>query len=139
VWTPFEPRLADARIALLSSAGLHVDGEQPAFDVERERREPRWGDPSWRAIPGDAMQGSLGMTHLHLNNGDVLADHEVALPLVGLGALVAEGIVGSRVHSHVSVMGYQEAGLRAWREETAPALIDHLRDEDADGVVLAPV
>jgi hypothetical protein len=59
VWTPFEPRLADARIALLSSAGLHVDGEQPAFDVERERREPTWGDPSWRAIPGDAMQGSL--------------------------------------------------------------------------------
>ena len=46
VWTPFEPRLADARIAMVSSAGLHMKDTQAPFDAEREKREPTWGDPS---------------------------------------------------------------------------------------------
>jgi D-proline reductase (dithiol) PrdB len=139
VWAPFGPRLAEARIALLTSAGLHVDGEQQPFDAARERREPTWGDPSWRVIPGDAPQGALAMTHLHVNSEDVLADHEVALPLRGLRALADGGVVGAATSTHVSVMGYQEAGLRTWREETAPAVVGHLRAERADGIVLAPV
>ena len=40
VWTPFAGRLADATIALLTSAGLYLQGSQPAFDGDRERREP---------------------------------------------------------------------------------------------------
>jgi D-proline reductase (dithiol) PrdB len=139
VWAPFEPRLAAARIALLSSAGLHVAGAQEPFDGERERREPTWGDPTWRAIPGDAPQGGLGMMHLHVNNEDVLADHEVALPLRALRALAEEGVVGNATATHLSVMGFQEAGLRGWREETAPAIVDVLRAEEADGLILAPV
>jgi hypothetical protein len=79
------------------------------------------------------------MTHLHVNNDDILADHEVALPLRGLAALASEGVVAGGIDRHVSVMGYQQAGLRAWRDETAPAVVDHLRHEHADGVVLAPV
>ena len=34
VWAPFEKRLADANIALLSSAGLYVRGDQEAFDLD---------------------------------------------------------------------------------------------------------
>jgi hypothetical protein len=41
--------------------------------------------------------------------------------------------------SHYSVMGYQEAGLRVWRSETAPAIAERLRDERVDGLILAPV
>jgi len=139
VWAPFGPRLAEATIGLLSSAGLHVEGEQEPFDVDRERREPLWGDPSWRAIPHGVAQGSLGMSHLHVNPADVLADHEVALPVRTLDALVEDGTVGGRAAAHVSVMGYQEAGLVEWRERTAPEVIDLLRSEGVDGIVLAPV
>ena len=139
VWAPFEKRLADTRIALLTSAGLHVLGEQEPFDADRERREPTWGDPTWRAIPHSAPQGGLGMTHLHVNDADVLADHEVALPARALDGLVADGVVGSATEHHVSVMGYQEAGLEVWRKQTAPEITSLLRDEGADGVVLAPV
>src|SRR5690348_11659987 len=53
VWAPFEKRLADSTVALLSSAGLHLADSQPAFDLDRERAEPFWGDPTWRAIPRD--------------------------------------------------------------------------------------
>jgi hypothetical protein len=63
------------------------------------------------------------MTHLHVRSDDVLADHNIALPTAVLDELVAEGVVGGRTELHFSVMGYQEAGLRVWRDETAPAII----------------
>ncbi len=139
VWAPFEPRLADATIALLSSAGLSVAGEQEPFDLERERREPTWGDPTHRVIPDDIGSRPLAMSHLHVNNTDTLADRNVALPIDVLRALVAEGTAGAAARSHFSVMGYQQAGLGVWRTQTAPAIVDVLRSEGADGVILAPV
>jgi hypothetical protein len=138
VWAPFEKRLAEARIALLSSAGLYVKASQPSFDGERERREPTWGDPSWRAIPAGTTTSELGMMHLHLNSEDVLADHDIALPTTRLAELVEAGVVGASTEQHVSVMGFQQAGLTDWREQTAPEIAAALRDEGADGVVLAP-
>lgn len=139
VWAEFAPRLADARIALISSAGLHLVGEQEPFDAERERREPTWGDPSYRVLPDGLATGAIGMTHLHVNPTDVLADHNVALPTDVLADLVSDGVVGGSTAHHVSVMGYQQAGLEVWRRETAPAIASLLRDDGADGVVLAPV
>jgi hypothetical protein len=138
VWAPFEQRLAEAKVALLSSAGLYVKATQAPFDGERERREPTWGDPSWRAIPASVTTPELGMMHLHLNAADVLADHDIALPTTVLAELVRDGVLGASTSRHVSVMGFQQAGLEAWRNETAPAIAALLREEGADGVVLAP-
>lgn len=139
VWAPFATRLADARVAFVTSAGLFLEGDQEPFDADRERQEPTWGDPSFRVLPAPLAGRRLGMMHLHVNSDDVLADPEIALPVEGLAALVAEGRVGSVAPSHVSVMGFQEAGLEVWRQETAPAVIDLLRSQGTDGVVLAPV
>jgi hypothetical protein len=36
-------------------------------------------------------------------------------------------------------MGYQQSGLEVWRTETAPQIVEMLRDDRVDGVVLAPV
>ncbi|HEY2704515.1 MAG TPA: hypothetical protein VGL20_12570 [Candidatus Dormibacteraeota bacterium] len=138
-WTAFAPRLAGARIALLTSAGLHLRDGQPGFDLERERREPTWGDPSWRRIPAGVASGELGMCHLHVSSADVLADHNVALPIDRLAELAAAGVVGAVAPEHVSVMGYQERSLQGWRDSTLPEVVDMLRGEAADGVVLAPV
>ena len=139
VWVPPRRRLAEARIALLTSAGLYLEGEQEPFDVDRERREPTWGDPTHRLLPASLAGRPLGMSHLHVNPDDVLADPEIALPLAGLAALVAEGRVGASAPSHYSVMGFQEPGLAVWREETAPAIVARLDEEAVDGVILAPV
>jgi D-proline reductase (dithiol) PrdB len=139
VWAPFEKRLAEAQIALLTSAGFYLDGEQPPFDAEREKAEPTWGDPTHRVLPYPLDPRTLGMMHLHLNHEDPLADPEIALPLGGLTELVNEGRVGSVAPRHVSVMGYQQAGLEVWRRETAPAIVELLRDQGTDGLILAPV
>jgi D-proline reductase (dithiol) PrdB len=126
-------------VALLSSAGLYLAAGQEPFDAEGERANPGWGDPSWRPIPRSARQGDLRMMHLHVNDADVMADHEVALPLRRLDELVAAGVVGAAADTHYSVMGYQEDGLEVWRTRTAPEIVEVLRDERVDGVVLAPV
>jgi D-proline reductase (dithiol) PrdB len=139
VWAPFKKRLAEAQIALLTSAGMYLEGQQPPFDGEREKAEPTWGDPSHRVLPASLEAQPLALMHLHINHDDVLADPEIALPLGGLANLVAEGRVGAVAPRHVSVMGYQQAGLEGWRTETAPAIVDLLRDQGTDGLILAPV
>jgi D-proline reductase (dithiol) PrdB len=136
VWAPFSKRLAEARIALLTSAGLYVRGAQPAFDLEGERERPDWGDPTWRSIPSSAPD--LGCAHLHINDEDLLADPEIALPRRLLSELASEGVIGGAVDSHVAVMGYQDRNLRDWHSTTAPEIVSHLRSQDADALVLAP-
>ncbi|HYM95725.1 MAG TPA: hypothetical protein VET26_00355 [Candidatus Sulfotelmatobacter sp.] len=138
VWTPFAKRLTESRIALLTSAGLHVKETQPAFDLERERANPEWGDPTWRAIPASAAPGELAVAHLHINDDDLVADPEVALPMHLLGQLADEGVIGGATAEHVSVMGFQDRRLRDWRAHTAPEVVAFLRDRQADGLILAP-
>jgi D-proline reductase (dithiol) PrdB len=138
VWAPFQKRLAESRIALLTSAGMYVKGSQPAFDLEHEQTHPEWGDPTWRAIPAAAGADDLGLAHLHINDEDLLADPEIALPMHLLEELAGEGVVGAPATEHIAVMGYQDRSLRDWRERTAPEVIAHLREQGVDGLILAP-
>jgi D-proline reductase (dithiol) PrdB len=138
VWAPFERRLASATIALLSSAGIFVKGEQASFDLEQERSRPEWGDPSWRAIPSSSRPSDLGVAHLHINDEDLLTDPEIALPMRLLDQLAAEGLVGRAASSHVAVMGFQDRRLKEWRRVTAPQIVAHLRDQATSGLILAP-
>ena len=138
MFVPLEKRLAESTIALLSSAGLYLKDDQASFDMERERADPGWGDPTWRAIPRDTPQGALGMAHLHVNPEDTLADHEVSLALRTLDGLVRDGIVGASAPTHYSVMGYQRAGLEEWRTTTVAEIVERLRDERVDALALAP-
>jgi len=138
VWALFQKRLAESRVALLTSAGIHLKHSQPSFDLDREQTHPEWGDPTWRSIPAGAKAEDLGVSHLHINDEDLLADPEIALPMHLLGELATEGFIGGAAAEHVAVMGYQDRSLRDWREKTAPEVIAHLRGQAADGLILAP-
>jgi hypothetical protein len=138
VWAPFEKRLQKSRIALLTSAGLYVKRSQASFDLDRERANPTWGDPSWRAIPAGAISADLGVAHLHINDEDVLADPEIALPARLLAQLAADRVIGSAAAEHISVMGYQDRSLEGWRDTTAGEVIAHMRSHGVDGLILAP-
>ncbi len=138
MWAPFEKRLSQARIALLTSAGLYLKSSQQSFDIDGEQRNPEWGDPSWRSIPSDADATDIAVAHLHISHADILSDPEIALPARLLDQLVAEGVVGSATAEHISVMGYQDRSLEGWQNRTVPALVARLRDLQADGLILAP-
>jgi len=138
VWTHFAKRLADSRIALLTSAGIYLKASQPSFDLDSERGRPEWGDPTWRSIPATARPAEFAVAHLHMNDEDVLADPEIALPMRGLHQLVDEGLVGGTVPNHVAVIGYQDRRLTDWHRTTAGEIATYLREQGADGLILAP-
>ena len=49
-WTPPGKAIQESKVALVSSGGLYCKDDRP-FDLDRERKEPLWGDPSFREIP----------------------------------------------------------------------------------------
>jgi len=138
VWAPFDAPLSEARIGLLSSAGIFLAGEQEPFDVERERREPTWGDPTLRVIPNGVEQSQLDATHLHINTSDLLTDMNVALPIRRLNELADAGVIGSASPEHYSVMGFQESGAEVWRTTTGPEIAARCHAADIDALILAP-
>ena len=138
VWAELRKPLEQARVALLSSAGIFVSGEQEPFDIDREKREPTWGDPSLRIIPGDITQGAIAATHLHLNTTDLLRDMNVALPIHRLNELAGVGEIGGSGTEHFSVMGYQEEGAEVWRTMTGPEIAARCHAADIDALILAP-
>lgn len=138
VWADFDKPLREAKVALLSSAGMFLTGEQPPFDIERERLEPTWGDPTMRLIGSGTTQSQIDATHLHLNTADLLTDMDVALPIHRLNELVAAREVGAAASEHYSLMGYQEDGAKVWQNKTGPEIAAHCHANDIDALILAP-
>ena len=137
-WTPLGRPLARSKVALLSTAGLSMKGDEP-FDMEMERKNPLRGDPSWRALRADANSASIEANHLHIKTSYVLRDLNVALPLDRLRELCAEGVVGSIARTHYSTMGYQGNDTSTLEEKSAPEIAARMRSEEVDLALLAPV
>jgi D-proline reductase (dithiol) PrdB len=135
-WTPLAKPLAECTVALLSSAGLALKDDRP-FDQDGERRNPWWGDPTYRRLPRMATEAEVRVYHLHINPCHAQQDLNCLLPLQRLKELEQAGEVGRSSARHYSMMGYilePETLLR----ETVPAIIRDLRADHADVVVLAP-
>lgn len=130
--------LKNARVALLTSSGLYLKDRQLSFDLDRERQEPFWGDPTYRIIPRDVRHGEIAVAHLHLNPDDILADFNVALPLEVFAALEREGEIGSLAQSNYSFMGYQGRSTEAWRYTYGPELAERLKEDAVNLLILAP-
>ena len=135
-WTPLAKPLDQCTVALVSSAGIAVKGDRP-FDQERERRNPWWGDPTWRMIPHGATAADVELYHLHIDTRFGKEDLDVVLPAHRLEELAREGFIGRAASSHYSVMGYV-LQPRELEEETAPAIAAHMRRAGVDAAVLVP-
>jgi D-proline reductase (dithiol) PrdB len=138
VWAVPTRPVAAGKIALLTSAGLFLEGEQEPFDLERERAEPLWGDPTWRELPRDLSGHRVRVAHLHINPRDLEEDPNVALPIDAFAALEAEGVIGMLADRHYSFMGYQAPGAAEWRDRYGPDLAARLAQDHVDALVLAP-
>lgn len=136
-WTPLAKPLNECRFALVTTAGIFVKGEEPPFDAGREKREPMWGDPTFRRIPRDVRQDQIGASHLHINNRDLLEDVNIVLPLQRFLELESEGAIGSLAPTSYSFMGYQMNNSE-WRERYAPEVAGLMKDEAVDCALLTP-
>jgi D-proline reductase (dithiol) PrdB len=135
--TPMRKPLSETRFALVTTAGIYVEGVEPGFDQEGERRNPMWGDPTFRRIPRDVRPEQIGASHLHLNNRDLQADLNIVLPVHRFAELEAEGAIGSLAPTAYSFMGYQMDN-RDWREKYAPEVAGLMKDEAVDAALLTP-
>jgi D-proline reductase (dithiol) PrdB len=106
--------------------------------MEREEREPNWGDPSYRVLPADVETDQISIAHLHYNEDDALADMDVVLPVPLLRTFVSEGTIGGLTARHYSFMGFQ-LDPDELLDNYLPEVIDKLREDAADAVILTPV
>jgi D-proline reductase (dithiol) PrdB len=137
-WTPLSKPLDQCRFGLVTTAGIYDERREPPFDAEREKREPMWGDPTYRRIGRDVGQAQIGASHLHINNRDILADVNVVLPVSRFGELEEQGVIGSLAAVNYSFMGYQP-NTSEWRERYGPEVAGLMKDEAVDAVLLTPV
>jgi D-proline reductase (dithiol) PrdB len=136
-FTPLPKPLADCTVALLATAGIARNDDRP-FDQEGERRNPWWGDPSFRAIPLGTTEQDVRLYHLHIDPRFGEADLDVVLPMRRLSELASEGMVGRVAPTHYSIMGYILEPTELV-ESTAPAIAERMHDEGVDAAALVPV
>ncbi len=122
------PLLAERRIALITTAGLHRK-DDPPFAA---------GAGDYRIIPDDADMGDLMMSHISTNfdRTGFYRDLNVAFPIDRLRELAAEGVIGSVASRHFAFMGATPPHLM---EPLARDLAGILRDDAVGGIVFCPV
>ena len=133
-WTSLKKPLSECRVALVSSAGFVLPGQEP-FDSEK-----RGGDPSFREIPAGVETGALIDTHRSrsFDHSGMRRDPNLAFPLDRLRELEQSGRVGRVNRRHLSFMGSLTA-TGVFVRETAPAAARLLAEDNVDVALLVPV
>jgi len=121
--------LAEAKIALITTAGVHHRHQAP-FNCEA-------GDWTCREIAGDAADEDLMITHTHYDTTDAQADLDAVFPLRRLRELAAEGIIGAVSPVHYGLMGYIPE-CAPLVERTAPEMARTLKAAGVHAVVASP-
>ena len=122
------PALSRRRVAIVSSAGLVVRGENPF----------RGRDPDYRVIPAETKPDELLISHISINF-DRTGFHEdwnVVFPLDRLRELAAEGMIGGVASTHYSFMGATDP---VEMEPYARELAGRLKQDGVDAAILPPV
>jgi D-proline reductase (dithiol) PrdB len=140
-WTPLAKPIEECCFSLVTTAGLYVKGKEPSFDLDGERKNPFWGDPTYRTISRDVKQEEIGVAHLHINGADLETDLNIALPVHRFLELEAAGEIGSLAPTSYSVMGYQSnpPNTNEWENRYGPEMAARMKEEGVDAVLLTPV
>lgn len=128
-WVPPTRQLAQMRIALITTAGLHFR-DDAAFGLM---------DKGFRPISGEEDPNDLVMSHSSVNfdRGGFQEDVNTVFPLQRFRELEAQGTIASLASVHYSFMG---AGLQPQAyEDSARGLAGMLKQDKVDAVFLTPV
>lgn len=130
-WTPLTKPLREARLALVTTAGVHMR-RQPPFNLSAPE-----GDWSFREIPWDAEAADLSLSHAHYDTEPAQQDIDCVFPIRTVRALAAEGAIGGLAPTFYGFMGFIPDG-RPLLRETVPRLVERLRADGVDVVLLTP-
>jgi len=135
-WIPLKKPIKETTFSLMTSAGISFQTDPP-FDVEREKREPAWGDPTSRQIPKTATEADIDVNHLHINTDYIKQDINVMLPLARFREFEQEGIIGRLAPTCYSYYGFQ-LDPKILLEETMPKVASKMQSEGVEAVLLTP-
>ena len=136
---PFHPLskpLSEARVSLVTSAGISMKFDPP-FDMQKEKQDPTWGDPTYRSIPKGTTANDIEVNHLHINSSYIYDDLNVILPLDRMEALAADGMIGDVAPTSYSFYGFQWERTE-FLEEAIQPMIEQMQAEAVDAVFLTP-
>lgn len=125
------PPLAEARVAIVTTAGLKPPGEQGWS---------RDNDQSFRVLPATQRDMMLDHWSPNFDRTGIVADLNVVYPADRLQEMADEGIIGSLGPRNISFMGgLPEADLPTMRYESGPQAARLLLDDGVDVVLLTPI
>ena len=132
-WVPHGPSPQESRVAVVTSAGVHLPQDTPFEKM-------KGGDFSYRWIPEEAPVQELVCTHPSgaWDRSGVEADPNMAMPLDRLKELRDQGVIGSLAPRHASFQGSITAPLRLMRN-SAPEMARAMADDGVDLAILTPV
>ena len=136
-WTPLQKPISETTFALMTSAGISLKTDRP-FDMEREKREPEWGDPTCRKIPATAREADIDVNHLHINTDYIKQDINVTLPLARFQEFAEEGLIGRLADTSYSYYGFQLKYSKELLEEAVPAVAASMKAEGVEAALLTP-
>jgi len=105
--------------------------------MEREKREPSWGDPTYRALPKETTEKDIQIHHLHINPKPILQDMNVILPLSRMAEFEEEGTIGRLAPTAYSFYGFQWESKDFLSQGIEP-ISKRMRQEGVDAVLLTP-
>lgn len=131
---PFSPArcaLPMTNLAVISSAGAHLDGTQP-FDLAAPD-----GDLSFREIPSLIGPEDLRFAARGYDPAAVSADANSLLPLWRLNEFESNGIIGRLNSVFWSFSGFIPEAAR-FVEETTPRIVERVRAYEVQAALLIP-
>lgn len=123
------PPLAEARVAIVTTAGLRKAGDDA------------WGpgDQSFRVFNSDDRDVQLGHLSPNFDRAGFAADINVVYPVDRLAELAADGTIGSVGAHHISFMGAQDDTMTTIRMDSGKAAAKIFKDDGVNVVILTPV
>ena len=133
-WTPMRKPLAESKIALVTSAGLHLRSDPP-FVTDHQGG----GDTSYRVIPRDTDPADIIQSHVSIgfDHSGIYRDINVTFPMDRLREWQEQGVIGSLADNYYSFMGAlrDPSGMV---EQTGPEVARRMADEGVEAALLTP-
>jgi D-proline reductase (dithiol) PrdB len=128
-WQPLRAPLAETRVMLVSSSGVHFRTDPPFKPVD---------DLSFRRIPADTDPKLLRPSHPSPMRRPGLIDLDVVHPAQRLAELAARGVIGGATDHHLSMLGAVKS-LVPLVTEMGPAMAADAKAAGAGLVMLVPL
>ena len=120
--------LGQSRLALVTTAGIHVRGDAPFTG----------GDQSFRVIPADTLPSEIVQSHASIgfDRTAFQRDINVVFPVDRIKEFVARGEIGSLSRTYFSFMGAQRPPYHRLLQDTGPEVASRLKADGVEAVFL---